>query len=92
MKLLLIDICFELIGMYYVLSAPLQEENPVDKLLEGLAIHKDEYGCCNSCGYEYCPSLDDCVRSWETYCKEFQFPYNALWYGAGIVMNSSKVA
>jgi hypothetical protein len=79
-KLMFMDFCFEIIGMYYVLSVPL------------LGNTKDDYGCCKSCGYDYCPSLDDCVRSWETYCQEFQFPYNALWYGAGIVMNSSKVA
>tara|TARA_Y100001963_G_C6617938_1_gene370284 strand:+ start:274 stop:552 length:279 start_codon:yes stop_codon:yes gene_type:complete len=68
-------------------SVPVAEEKPVDKLLDGLAIHYDEYDCCMSCGYNYCPSLDTCVRSWETYCQEFQFPYNALWYGSGIVVD-----
>ena len=63
-------------------------EAPVDILLDGLAIHYDEYDCCMSCGYNYCPSLDNCVRSWETYCQEFQFPYNALWYGSGIVVDN----
>tara|TARA_Y100001973_G_C5203934_1_gene339946 strand:- start:1357 stop:1629 length:273 start_codon:yes stop_codon:yes gene_type:complete len=87
--LLFLDLCFEIIGFCYVLSIPYQEK-PVDKLLEGLAIHKDAYGCCSSCGYDYCPSLDDCVRSWEVYCQEFQFPYNALWYGAGVVVNNTK--
>lgn len=58
----------------------------VDKVLEGLSIHTDEYGCAISCGYEWCPSLDMCIRSWETYCKELQFPYNALWKGSGIIV------
>ena len=69
-------------------SVPVAEEKPVHKLLDGLAIHYDEYDCCMSCGYNYCPSLDTCVRSWETYCQEFQFPYNALWYGSGIVVDN----
>jgi hypothetical protein len=75
-----------------VLSIPLtevKEDIPIDILLDGLAIHTDKYGCCSSCGYEYCPSLDNCVRSWETYCQEFQFPYNALWKGAGIIVNNT---
>lgn len=29
----------------------------------------DENGCCVSCGYTWCPDLEDCVRVWETYCK-----------------------
>lgn len=29
----------------------------------------DEYGCCVSCGYTWCPDLEYCVRLWETYCK-----------------------
>ena len=29
----------------------------------------DEYGCCVSCGYTWCPDLNTCVRLWETYCK-----------------------
>ena len=61
-------------------------EVPVDILLEGLAIHKDEGGCCVSCGYSYCPSLDNCVKPWETYCQEFDFPYNVLYKGSGIVL------
>ena len=81
---------FKIIKMMFligsVLSIPIKEKQPVDILLEGLAIHKDEYGCCTSCGYQYCPSIDNCVRSWETYCQEFQFPYNALWNGAGIIV------
>jgi hypothetical protein len=29
----------------------------------------DEWGCCVSCGYTYCPDLKECVRLWETYCE-----------------------
>ena len=29
----------------------------------------DENGCCNSCGYTWCETLNECVRVWETYCK-----------------------
>jgi len=28
-----------------------------------------EYGCCRSCGFIWCPDLQECVRLWETYCK-----------------------
>jgi len=66
-----------------VLSVPIQKEKPVDILLTGLAIKGD---CCESCGYSYCPSLDTCVRPWEIYCKEFDFPYNALYKGSGIII------
>ena len=76
-----------LFGLPAIMSIPLPaKEPPVDILLEGLAIHKDEGDCCISCGYNYCPSLDTCVRSWETYCQEFDFPYNALYKGAGIIL------
>jgi len=29
---------------------------------------RDEYGCCISCGYSYCPSLAECLRPWERIC------------------------
>ena len=76
-------------GIPAILSVPQpsrEQEKPVDKLLEGLAIHKDAEGCCVSCGYSYCPSLDDCVKPWETYCQEFDFPYNALYKGSGSIL------
>ena len=78
-----------LFGIPAILSIPIQptEEQPVDILLEGLAA-KDS--CCTSCGYSYCPSLDDCVRPWETYCKEFDFPYNVLYKGSGIIIPDKK--
>ena len=76
-----------------VLSIPLPPPAPappapaaVDILLTGLAVHTDEEGCCESCGYSYCPSLDTCVRPWEIYCKEFDFPYNVLYKGSGIII------
>lgn len=28
----------------------------------------DEYGCCVSCGYTFCPSLAECLRPWERVC------------------------
>ena len=74
-----------------VLSVPIQEEKPVDILLTGLAVHHDEQGCCLSCGYSYCPSLTTCVRPWETYCKEFDFPYNVLYQGSGIIIPDKDI-
>ena len=59
---------------------------PIDYVLEGMAIHKDDHDCCVSCGYSYCPGLETCVRPWETYCQEFDFPYNVLYQGAGIIL------
>ena len=31
----------------------------------------DEYGCIPSAGYTWCPTLDECVRVWETQCPEY---------------------
>ena len=67
-------------------SIPQPPVEPVDILLTGLAVS----GCCESCGYTYCPSLDTCVRPWETYCQELDFPYNALYKGSGIVLPPKK--
>ena len=76
-----------LIGITAVYSIPqVPDQKPVDILLTGLA----ETGCCETCGYSYCPSLDTCVRPWETYCQEFDFPYNALYKGSGIVLPPKK--
>lgn len=49
-----------------------------------------EKPCCTSCGYSYCPSLDDCVRPWETYCQEFDFPYNIVYKNSGIIIPPKK--
>jgi len=77
-----------------VFAIPQQQEEPsqlvVHKLLDGLAIHTDEYGCCSSCGYNWCPSTEVCVRPWETYCQEFDFPYNVLYQGSGIILPSNE--
>lgn len=32
----------------------------------------DAYGCCISCGYSWCASLNECIRSWETYCESLK--------------------
>ena len=73
------------------LTVPGPPQLPVEILLEGLAIHTDEKGCCESCGYSYCPSLDDCIRPWETYCQELDFPYNVLYQGSGIILPPKKI-
>lgn len=71
-----------LFGIPVILSIPTPpEEKPIDILLEGLASKNIE-----SAGYSYCPSLDECVRPWEVYCKEFDFPYNVLYKGSGIII------
>ena len=64
-----------LFGIPAILSVPIQKEKPIDILLEGLS----QRNC------EYCPSLKECVLP-EIYCQEFQFPYNALYYGSGIII------
>ena len=51
-----------------------------------IGANQDEGGCCISCGYSWCPSTNNCVRPWETYCQELDFPYNALYKGSGIIM------
>ena len=35
----------------------------------------DEYGCKPSAGYTWCPSLNECVRVWETLCPEYEEYY-----------------
>lgn len=35
----------------------------------------DEYGCKPSAGYTWCPSLNECVRAWETLCPEYEEYY-----------------
>jgi len=55
-----------------------------------IGVGLDEGGCCISCGYNWCPSQTTCVRPWETYCQELDFPYNALYKGSGIIMPPQK--
>ena len=81
-----------LFGLPVIWSVPLPPaggvvEKPVDILLDGLAA---KHSCCTSCGFSYCPSLDDCVRPWETYCQEFDFPYNVLYKNSGIIIPPKK--
>ena len=78
---------------YYTWGIPIVPTpavKPVDLLLTGLAATAEAGSCCESCGYSYCPSLDTCVRPWETYCQEFDFPYNALYKGSGIILPPKK--
>lgn len=73
-----------LFGIPVILSIPTPpEEKPIDVLLVGLA---SKNNCIESAGYSYCPSLEECVRPWEVYCKEFDFPYNVLYKGSGIII------
>lgn len=32
----------------------------------------DNNNCCISCGYTYCPELNECIRVWETYCASLE--------------------
>lgn len=32
----------------------------------------DNNGCCISCGYSWCETLQECVRVWETYCESLE--------------------
>ena len=32
----------------------------------------DNNGCCISCGYNWCETLNECVRVWETYCESLE--------------------
>ena len=32
----------------------------------------DSDGCCASCGYDWCETLQACVRVWETYCESLE--------------------
>jgi hypothetical protein len=77
-----------LFGIPIVLSIPTPPtEQPIDILLEALAT---KHSCCEDCGYRYCPSLDNCIRPWETYCQEFDFPYNLLYKSSGIILPGKK--
>ena len=35
----------------------------------------DEYGCIPSAGYTWCPSIQECIRVWETPCQEYEQYY-----------------
>ena len=83
-----LKILFGFWGCWYSQSIPLPntteapKQMPIDILLTGLAATP----CCEPCGRKYCPSLDTCVKPLETYCQEWDFPYNALYEGSGIII------
>ena len=80
---------FTIINGIFAIPKP-PKDLPVNMLLDGLAIHTDENGCCASCGYDWCPSIEECVRPWETNCQELDFPYNVLYQGGGIILPLQK--
>lgn len=49
-------------------SAPTDNNDSNEPLLGG---DTDEFGCKPSAGYTWCPSLNECVRVWETQCPEY---------------------
>jgi hypothetical protein len=65
---------------------PLPDDIRYVPVPQPIGVNQDEGGCCISCGYSWCPSTNICVRPWETYCQELDFPYNALYKGSGIIM------
>jgi len=81
---------------------PKPQRVPVDLILEDLALtplptalmrpapllgeELDDHGCLISAGYKWCPSTDECLRPWMAHCQEFDFPYNALYEGSGIII------
>ncbi len=40
-----------------------------------IPILKEDIECCISCGYQYCPELNECVRVWETYCQSLMIDH-----------------
>lgn len=36
---------------------------------------EEDIECCISCGYQYCPELNECVRVWETYCQSLMIDH-----------------
>jgi len=48
---------------------------PIVSPYQGLPTAYDDNGCCISCGYEYCDTLLECVRPWETECPKFINPF-----------------
>lgn len=74
---------------------PKPQRVPIDLVLEDLAMtplppllgeEHDDHGCLISAGYKWCPSTDECLRPWMAHCQEFDFPYNALYEGSGIII------
>ena len=82
-----LPINYLLTGLAYKPPPPEIQYVPIP---QPIGANQDEGGCCLSCGYNWCPSLNNCVRTWETYCQELDFPYNALYKGSGIIMPQNK--
>ena len=38
-------------------------------------LKEEDIECCISCGYQYCPELNECVRVWETYCQSLMIDH-----------------
>ena len=47
-------------------TAPAEE--PAEEPTAPLGSDTDEHGCIGSAGYEWCESLQECIRPWETEC------------------------
>ena len=43
---------------------------PTEEPAAPLGSDRDEHGCIPSAGYEWCESLQECIRPWETECPE----------------------
>jgi len=85
----LIRCLFGIPVVFSIPEPPQKPRMPVDLVLDDLArvgAERDEGGCFTGAGYRYCPSMEECIRPWEIHCQEFDFPYNALYYGSGIIV------
>ena len=38
----------------------------------------DPHNCCISCGYTWCDTLLECIRTWETECPELINPFDKV--------------
>lgn len=38
----------------------------------------DPHQCCISCGYTWCDTLLECIRTWETECPELINPFEKV--------------
>lgn len=57
MKLWILDLMTIQLFLLYMVKPP----NPYDT-----------HGCCLSCGFNWCDTLNECVRVWETYCESLE--------------------
>ncbi|MFP3950430.1 MAG: hypothetical protein ACLFUZ_05070 [Candidatus Micrarchaeia archaeon] len=47
-----------------------EEETPEENETTMPGSDRDEHGCIPSAGYEWCESLQECIRPWETECPD----------------------